>query len=308
MRLLITGGHGSLGRATFLEAIKRFPSAIIECPTRDELNLLKLEQTKDFIEKFKPTHVVHLAARVFGIQGHLNFPMDSLIQNTQIDLNIFSALSENPPKWIFYSSTVAAYGFPYDNIPLQESDLFKGEPHSSEYGYAQSKRFAYAYLKLLEKEKNTQFTYGLLTNLYSAEDRFLGGNGHVLISLVNKALEAKLGNEVLSIWGSGRATRDFLSTHSASGIICDLFDQNLGIINIGTGVEIGIDQIAKVIEKEFLLEKGYVFTGQKEGILNRYSDIQKLQKYSKIANELDPLEEIKRFIREYAGNHLTSAI
>ena len=304
MKILITGGSGSLGAATLKEIHNRFEHAEIFSPERVELDLLDKDLTSEYVAELKPTHVIHLAAKVFGIQGHMQFPTESLAVNTQIDLNLFSSLFSNPPKWIFYASTVAAYGYPFIGLPIKESEAFTGIPHESEYGYAQSKRFALTYLQILEKECQTKYTYGLFTNLFGLEDRHLEGNGHVLISLVRKAILAKKNDEPLAIWGSGGATRDFISTATAAKIICDLFDRNPGVLNIGSGVEISIKSIADMITEEFSLKNGYIFTGEKEGISRRFLDIHKLSQFSETALEMDSLEEIRAFVRKSVNHEL----
>jgi GDP-L-fucose synthase len=295
MRVWITGGTGSLGSKVLSEFATMFPTATVQAPSRNELNLLDARKTHEYVKEFKPTHVIHLAAKVFGIQGHLNFPMESIIQNTQIDLSIFEAIKDSPPDWFYYASTVAAYGFPYEKVPLSEEDFALRPPHQSEFGYAQSKRFALNFLEILKSQSGTNFVYGLMTNMFGEEDRFLKGNGHVLISLAEKAKIAKIQDKPLEIWGSKKMTRDFLSTRSASKIISELVDLDLGILNIGSGQETNIEDIAKLIASTFELDKGYYFTGDKVGVLNRVSDTSKLQEFSPTARYINSLSEINDF-------------
>jgi GDP-L-fucose synthase len=295
MRLWITGGTGSLGSSLVSEFLTRFPSAEILAPARRDLDLLDANQVSRFVNEFKPTHIIHLAAKVFGIQGHLNFPMESIIQNTQIDLSIFTAVKDSPPEWFFYASTVAAYGFPYEKVPLSEEDFALRPPHQSEFGYAQSKRFALHLLEILKNQSGTKFVYGLMTNMFGEKDRFLEGNGHVLISLAEKAKLSKIQDKRLEIWGSEKMTRDFLSTGSASRIIAEIVDLDLGILNIGSGRETNIEDIAKLIASIFELDQGYYFTGDKVGVLNRVSDTRKLQDFSPTSRTIDTLQEINDF-------------
>jgi GDP-L-fucose synthase len=298
MNVLITGGRGSLGQAVVREIKSMFHQAKVFEPRREDLDLLDAVATANYIEEIQPTHVIHLAAKVYGIQGHSKFPLDSLLSNTRIDLNLFSALAANPPKWVFYASTVAAYGYPFRNLPLTEVDLFSTVPHKSEYGYAQSKRFALNYLELLNEHSGTNFVYGLLTNLFGTEDRHLQGNGHVLISIAEKAKRAREIDGILEIWGDGTASRDFLSTSSAAKIICGLLDQHTGPINIGSGIEIHISELAQLAVEIFDVKKGYIFTGENQGITRRFSSIEKLIQFSPNAQHLDVLSEIENFMKE----------
>jgi GDP-L-fucose synthase len=295
MRVWITGGSGSLGSSVLSEFSVRFPNAKVLAPTHKDLDLLDSLKVHEFVKEYKPTHIVHLAAKVFGIQGHLNFPMESIIQNTQIDLSIFGAIKESPPDWFFYASTVAAYGFPYEKVPLLEEDFALRPPHQSEFGYAQSKRFALNLLDILKDQSGTKFIYGLMTNMFGENDRFLNGNGHVLISLAEKAKLSKIQDVGLEVWGSPKMTRDFLSTKSAAKIISEIVDHDLGILNIGSGQETNIEDIAKLVATIFELDKGYYFTGDKVGVLNRVSDTTKLQEYSQTSQTIDTLSELHDF-------------
>jgi len=293
MKIWITGSSGSLGSSLVQEIQTRFPQAELYAPTRNTLELTDEKQVCKFVAEIRPTHVLHLAAAVYGIQGHKFDPLKSLLTNSQIDLAVFSALNLFPPEWIFYSSSVACYGYPFRSLPLVEKDCFLGKPHESEYGYAQSKRFALTYLELLQKVHSTRFVYGLMTNLFSNQDQYLNGNGHVFISLAHKAKEAKKNNEILSLWGNGGASRDFISTESASKIICDLFGQNIGLINIASGVEIRISELAELVVDTFEVEKGYFFNGENEGVLNRYSDTLLLRSKSASLVKIDTRSEIR---------------
>jgi GDP-L-fucose synthase len=206
---------------------------------------------------------------------------------------IFSALNKFPPQWLFYASSVACYGYPFRSLPLEEKHCFLDEPHVSEYGYAKSKRFAFTYLELLQKVHSTNYVYGLMTNLFSTKDKYFDGNGHVFISLVRKAQEAKKNGEILSIWGEGDASRDFLSTEAASKIICDFVDQNLGIINVASGQEIKISELAQFVVDIFEIKQGYFFTGENEGVSNRYSDTTRLKSKSASFANIDIRSEIR---------------
>jgi GDP-L-fucose synthase len=299
MRVWITGGSGSLGSQVVSKFLAQFPSAEIQAPSRNELDLHNANNVYTFVQNFQPTHIVHLAAKVYGIQGHATFPLESIIKNTLIDLSIFEAIKDAPPKWFFYASTVAAYGYPYEQIPLNEKSLLNRPPHQSEFGYAQSKRFALYLLELLKQQSDTNYVYGLLTNMFGQEDRFLDGNGHVLISLAEKAKMAKRDGTGLALWGSEKMSRDFLSTKSAAQIITELVDLDLGILNIGSGRETKIQEVAKIIVEVFDLENGYSFNGENVGVVNRFSDTRKLQKHSATASNLDTLGEIREFYSKY---------
>jgi len=296
MKIWITGGGGSLGSVLHFNLLTKFPDADIYSPTSTELNLLHKSEVQDFVTTLKPTHVFHLAAKVYGIEGHKNFPEKCLLKNTEIDNNVFGALFKHPPQWIYYASSVAAYGFPYVELPLKEKHWNLGIPHESEFGYAMGKRNSYSYLELLARTRNVKFVYGLTTNLFGSGDKFLKGNGHVVISLLEKAKLAKQRNSQLKVWGSGSASRDFLSVQSASQILIDLIEVDARVLNIASGQEIKVTQIASLITEIFALDKGFDFTGENEGVLNRFCDVSRLKQFSQSAHELNSIEELRKLI------------
>jgi GDP-L-fucose synthase len=299
VKIWITGATGSLGQELVKKLGVTHPDAILLAPPRGELDLSDKEAVRDFVFLNKPTHVFHLAAKVFGIAGHKQQPTSSLIENTLIDFSVFSALIEFPPEWVYYSSTIAAYGYPYKNMPLNENDWLSGNPHDSEMGYAYSKRHGLSYLEILHSTNDTKFVYGLTTNLFGSGDRFLEGRGHVVISLLEKAANAVDTNEPLEVWGDGTASRDFLSTKTAASIMIELVDKHAGIINIASGQEIFIKEIANEIVRVFELNKGVKFLGVNQGITGRVCSIEKLVSFvphaSATNSKSELLEEIKGF-------------
>jgi len=297
VKIWVTGANGSLGKS-LVESLETASFGPILAPTRDELDLANLSAVESFVAKNRPTHVFHLAAQVFGISGHRQNPEASLLTNTLIDNSVFAALFKTPPTWIYYSSTVAAYGYPYLTLPLKESDFLEGKPHDSEFGYAVSKRFALNYLELLNRQHKTTFAYGLSTNLFGSGDRFLEGRGHVVISLLEKAGIAKLENKPLEVWGTGSATRDFLSTTDAANIMISLMDIDVGVVNIASGVEISISEIAEYIVDAFGLP-GFKFVGINEGITKRVCSVSKLKTFSKVVERIDA----RKILRDEIFNH-----
>jgi GDP-L-fucose synthase len=246
---LVTGARGLLGTA-LVELIRAAePSAEILTPTRSELDLQDKHGTADYFRNHRPEYVFHMAATVFGLAGNMANQMKSLSENTVINDNLLSALVVAQPRYVFFASTVAGYGFPYSSLPLVESEYFIGEPHRGEYGYACAKRHAFGYLRLLRKELNIDTTYGILTNLYGENDRFDEVSGHVIPSLMVKALKAAETGSSLSVWGDGTATRDFLhATDAARAILyCASSPAKTEILNISSGVAVSIGEVASII-------------------------------------------------------------
>jgi GDP-L-fucose synthase len=302
VKIWITGATGSLGQELVHLLETTWPGTTILSPTRSELDLSDSKLVRNYVAKHKPTHIFHLAAKVFGIAGHKEQPALSLIENTLIDYSVFSALLEFPPKWIYYSSTVAAYGYPYKSVPLNENDWLTGNPHKSEMGYAFSKRHGLSYLEMLHSMGETKFVYGLSTNLFGRGDRFLEGRGHVVISLLEKAVGVHRTDGRLEVWGDGTASRDFLSTKAASRLMVELMDQHAGVVNIASGQEIYIRDIANEIAEIFELSSGNNFIGINQGITRRVCSIEKLSSFSTYVKSIDSKSELRAEIIRYKNS------
>lgn len=279
-KILITGASGLLGHG-LLDAITELKRSDIEliCPSHEQMDCLDGASVDSFIKKVRPDYVFHLAALVFGLKGNLNNQLFSLSKNSLMNDNLFTALAQTPVKKIFYAGTVAAYSFPYVSLPLQEKDLLATEPHWGEYGYAMAKRQALSYLKILEKIYSIPYVYGMFTNLYGPHDRFNKENGHVIPSLILKAIEADKERKHLRVWGRPDTTRDFLYSKDAGVAALHAMSNLTGIVNIASGVEISMQEVVDTISAHFSNIKGVVWqSDQPVGIPRRSVDVSILNK------------------------------
>lgn len=248
--VLVTGAAGGLGKA-ILAALARQGYSNVLSPSRQELDLLDASAVDGYFASHRPDAVVHLASVVFGLQGNLDNQMRSLMENSAINANVFSAINNHPVSYVFFAGTVAAYAYPYKHIPLVETDFFDGLPHGGEFGYAMSKRHAYAYLKVLKDTKDVNFTYGVFTNLYGENDRFNDNTGHVIPSLIMKAHKAKGDKKPFMVWGDGSAERDFLHFDDAAAavVVCMERFTTPELVNISSGKVTTIKQLSELVCK-----------------------------------------------------------
>jgi len=275
-KYFVTGAHGLLGAAV----CKRLDLAGIDyvSPTRSELDLLDKIAIANYISLHKPTHVVHLASKVYGLQGNLNNQFSTLTYNTTINDNVFSALINSSVKKVFFAGTVASYPYPYVSLPLKESDMFKGLPHNGEYGYAVSKNHAFHYLDLMRKSYGIEYVYGLLTNMYGPNDKFDVVNGHVVPSLIRKAHSAAFNNGELEVWGQAETTRDFLHVEDAAAAILMLCEFGSGLCNIASGVAVTMGGLAQAVCDAARISKPIKWLSDKPvGIPHREVDVGKLR-------------------------------
>ena len=243
-KILVTGARGMLGSAVvdLLDA-QGFKNVLK--PSRSELDLLKEEGVSHYMRLHRPTHIFHLASLVFGLKGNIQNQLRSLKENTTIYSSLLSACEENPPQKIFFAGTVASYPYPFPSLPLKEIDFFSGLPHGGEFGYAMAKRHAYAYLELLNKLKGVKFVYGVFTNLYGEHDTYDIENGHVVPSLICKAVTALQNNKpTFEVWGNPDATRDFLYIKDAAQAALNCMIGGDGIVNLASGTSVSMHDLA----------------------------------------------------------------
>lgn len=258
--LLVTGAGGMLGRHLLQEMVNdsKFDEYNILTPTRLELDLTDDQKVLQYIEKFTPKIVIHLAAKVRGLQGNLNHPVDSLLENERIANNLLNACLRRPPKVLFFAGTAASYGWPYQKFPLEEKHFLIGDVHKSEFGYAWAKRSAYSRMSILNNDVGTSAIYGILTNLFGPHDRFSGVETHVIPALIAKAVDAQVyGGKRFEVWGVPETTRDFLYAKDAARAIIHLIGRNSEVpplVNICSGSEVSIGEVAELIRSTCALE------------------------------------------------------
>lgn len=275
-KVLITGGTGMVAKTIRANLEEKY-CVDIYMPTRAELDLEDKKAVEDYFKICKPRYVFHLAGKVHGLGGNLMFPMDLLSSNVCINDSVLTACVADSVEKVFFAGTVASYGYPFLNLPLKEEDIFEGEPHAGEFGYASAKRLAYSYLKLLNEKYNKKFVYGVYTNLYGPHDRFNSQSGHVIPSLIEKMYRALQSDSTFEVWGRPDVTRDFLYVDDAACAAISLMENREGIFNIGRGVESSMGEVVDSIVKLSGFNGDVHWNSTRPtGISRRYSNIEKL--------------------------------
>ena len=274
MKLLITGSGGLLGSAIRSQSDTQYE---VLAPTRVDLDLEDPVRVRDYISLHKPNYCIHSAAQVYGLGGHKLHPNKALLVNSRIDLNLITAFNEIGLEHFVYIGTVASYGYPYKSLPLLESDFFQGVPHSGEYGYSMAKRFGYDLANSL-KLNGTTVSYAVMTNLYGPKDNFNEKTGHVIPSLIARGLTAAQENRKLEVWGSQGDSRDFLYSEIAATRVMQILNSKYeGLINIGSGVERKVFEVAEFIANYLNLPGISIKSGAVNAIHNRTLSISTLE-------------------------------
>lgn len=247
-RVLVTGAGGVLGTALGRLLAER-PCGDLVLLQRSDCDLLDKNAVEKTWREFQPSIVFHLAGRVAGIQGNLNFAGAAFYENMMINLNVIEASRRESVKKVIAAGTTAIYSDQLE-MPMKEVDLWDGPPHGSEAPYGHAKRAMLANLQAYKQQYGMDFAYLICTNLYGPNDRFDTRYGHVVPSLVARFFEAARDKvDSILIWGDGSPTRDFLFADDAAEGFVTAAAQGSGAYNLASGKTVTIRQLAETIQK-----------------------------------------------------------
>jgi len=249
-KIYVAGHRGLVGSAIVrnLES-KGYTDIIVR--TREELDLLDTKQVADFFSQEKPEYVFLAGAKVGGIKANEDYPADFIYQNLQIQNNIIhNAYKNNVKKLLFLGSSCI---YPRDcTQPIKEEYLLTGPLEKTNEAYAIAKIAGIKMCQSYNKQYGTKFISVMPTNLYGPNDNFNLTSSHVLPALLRKFHDAKIHNEKeVVMWGTGSPMREFLYVDDLADACVHLMQNYVGdeIVNIGTGEDVAIRELAEIIKK-----------------------------------------------------------
>ena len=249
-KIYIAGHKGMVGSAILrnLEE-KGYKNFLLK--TSSELDLKKTQQVEEFFETEKPDYVFLAAAKVGGIQANNSYRADFLYDNLMIQNNIIHASFVNKVKKLLFLGSSCIYP-KLAPQPLKEDYLLSGYLEDTNEPYAIAK---IAGIKLCEsyfRQHGCNFFSVMPTNLYGKNDNYDLNNSHVLPALIRKFHYSKENNlPFVEIWGTGSPLREFLNADDLSDA-CVFLMRNYNEhkhVNIGTGTDISIKDLALLIQK-----------------------------------------------------------
>lgn len=276
--VLITGGHGFVGRR--LCELLRGAGAYVFAPRRVDFDLRDPEVAESaFVHMCQPVDVVyHLAANVGGIGVTKAHPGRTFYDNVMMGVNIIEAARMFNARRVVVAGSVCAY--PLNTpVPMVEDNLWQGEPEPTNGPYGVAKRVLLTMLQAYAAEYGMDGAYLLLANMYGPGDNFDPKTSHVIPALIRKCTIARdTGAPNIDVWGSGRASRDFLYVEdavqalAAAGIAPRA--EKVEPINIGSGVETPIYSLVEIIRRATGYQGGVVYDASKpDGQPRRRLDI-----------------------------------
>lgn len=246
--VLITGASGFVG--TFVKECLTEKYNLL-CPSSKELNLLSQIETLEYFETHKIDCVIHLAAVCGGIGANQKSPASFFYANSQMSLNILFACAEFKIKKLVTLGSVCSYP-KYTTVPFKEENLWDGYPEETNAPYGIAKKNLLIGCKAFNQQYGSNFIHLIPVNMYGEHDNFDPESSHVIPALFNKFIEAKKDNKSeVTVWGDGSASREFLHARDCARAIhlaLESYDKP-DPINIGTGEEITIKDLALLIKK-----------------------------------------------------------
>ncbi len=301
---IYVAGHNGLVGSALVRTLEQAGFKNIVTRTRKELDLLDQRAVEDFFQNEKPEYVFLAAALVGGIMGNFTRPADFIYQNLQIEINVLeSARKTNVKKLLFLGSSCI-----YPKLaeqPIKEEYFMTGKLEPTNEPYAVAKIAGIVLCQSYNKQYGTDFVSVMPTNLYGPNDNFSLDDSHVLPALIRKFNDAKERKEKeIVLWGTGIAKREFLHVDDLA-LACLFVMQNYSgseIINIGTGEDISIKDLAEIIKGVVGYEGSISWDSSKpDGTLRKLLDVSKIKNLG-WSSKINLVDGIKMTFDWYKSN------
>ncbi|WP_295154610.1 GDP-L-fucose synthase [uncultured Brachyspira sp.] len=280
-KVYIAGHKGLVGSAIDRVLIKNGYNNILR-KTHSELDLRNREDVFNFFEKEKPEWVFLSAAKVGGIYANNTYPVDFLLYNLQIQNNIIEASYKYNAEKLMFLGSSCIYPKECDQ-PIKEEYLLSGYLESTNQPYALAKIAGIELCDAYNRQYNTNYIAVMPCNLYGINDNYHTENAHVIPMLIRRFYEAKINNlEETTIWGSGTPLREFMFSDDLAEACLYLMEnknaKDIGkFINIGSGKEVTIKELAELIKKTVGFEGSIILDSSKpDGTMRKLLDVTKI--------------------------------
>ena len=277
-KIYVAGHRGLVGSAIVRNLQNKGYTNIIY-RTHKELDLINQEAVRTFFQEEKPEYVFLAAAKVGGIHANNTYPADFIYDNLMIQNNVIKAAHDFEVKKLLFLGSTCIYPKMAPQ-PIKEEYLLTGALEETNEAYAIAKIAGLEMCKFFKRQYGDNFISCMPTNLYGPNDNFDLKNSHVLRALIRKFHEAKVNNsEVVEVWGTGTPLREFLYVDDMADACVFLMENYEGEqhVNIGTGEEVSIRELAETIKKVVGFEGELVFnTDMPDGTPRKLTTVDKL--------------------------------
>lgn len=252
--ILVTGGSGMVGKSLF----KLQPNYIYI--SSKDYDLTNENDVKDMFEKYKPTKVVHLAAKVGGIIDNIKKPHEYFIENIKMNTNMVEYSHKFGVKQFIGILSTCIYPDYVERYPMTEDDLHLGPPTITNFSYGYSKRCLAVQIDSLNKQYGTKYQYLTPCNLYGEYDK-MGENSHFVAALLEKIIQANTSSQnEITLFGSGNPLRQFMYSDDLAWVINECLNNDIyESFNVASKENLSIKEMAektlKVLDLEHIIIK-----------------------------------------------------
>lgn len=229
----------------------------------------------------KPDYVFICAAKVGGIMANSKYPVDFLYDNTAIALNAIHLAHEAGIQNLMFLGSSCIYP-KHAPQPIREEHLLTGPLEPTNEAYAIAKIAGIKLCEAYRKQYRRNYVSVMPTNLYGIGDKYDLENSHVLPALIRKAYTAKQNNDpTMTVWGTGKAMREFMFADDLADACVFLMEKGYdgGLLNIGTGKDVTIREVAELICRTVQFKGDLVFDNSKpDGTPRKLLDVSKINK------------------------------
>lgn len=249
-KIYVAGHRGLVGSAIVRSLEKKGYTNIIG-KTHKELDLTNQAQVQAFFEKERPDVVVLAAAKVGGINANNTYPAEFAYENMQIQCNVIKCCHDFKVKKLLFLGSTCIYPKMAPQ-PIIEDALLTGPLEVTNEAYAIAKIAGLEMCKFFKRQYGDNFISCMPTNLYGPNDNYDLNGSHVMPAMIRKFHDAKVnGAKSVELWGTGMPLREFLYVDDMADACVFLLENYDGEqhVNIGTGKEISIKQLADAVKK-----------------------------------------------------------
>ena len=247
-RIYVAGHRGMVGSA-ILRRLQREGYTNLITRTHAELDLKRQEAVEAFFAEEKPEYVFLAAAKVGGIAGNAEAPVDFMYDNMILEMNVIHAAWQNGCKKLEFLGSSCIYPRLAPQ-PMPEGCLLTSALEQTNEAYALAKISGLKYCSYLRRQYGADYISVMPTNLYGPNDNYHPTHSHVLPALIRRFHEAKeTGQAVVTCWGDGSPLREFLYVDDLADLCVFLMDHYSGeeTVNAGTGKELTIRELAEKV-------------------------------------------------------------
>ena len=249
-RVLITGGHGFVGK-TLAKMLKQHGCENLITPTHKEYDYTKIDDVKRMYSELKPDVVINLAALVGGIGINREEPGSYFYANAMMGILLLDEARNAKIEKFVSIGTICSYP-KFTPVPFKEEDLWNGYPEETNAPYGLAKKMILVQGQAYRQQYDFNSIYLLPVNLYGPGDNFNPKSSHVIPALIKKCVDGiEQGQDKITVWGTGKATREFLFVKDAADgirLATELYNKE-DPVNLGAGFEISIRDLLEKIVK-----------------------------------------------------------